>query len=86
MPQLHAPRGAGIKRGELSVAESAGHLRRVPAPWAGTTRNTRSVLAVGDHIPDARVWLGPREPAAMTDLVAGSSALFLFFLFAWSST
>jgi hypothetical protein len=44
------------------------------------------VLAAGDRIPDARVWLGPREPAAMTDLVAGSSALFLFILFAWSST
>jgi hypothetical protein len=43
------------------------------------------VLAAGDRIPDARIWLGPREPAAMTELVAGSSALFLFFLFAWSS-
>jgi hypothetical protein len=44
------------------------------------------VLSAGDRIPAARVWLGPREPVAMTDLVAGSSALFLFFLFAWSST
>lgn len=44
------------------------------------------MLAAGDRIPDAKVWLAPREPAAVTDLVAGSSALFLFFLFAWSST
>jgi hypothetical protein len=39
-----------------------------------------------DRIPEAKIWLGPREPAGLTDLVTGSSALFLFFLFAWSST
>ena len=44
------------------------------------------MLGAGDRIPDARVWLAPREPAAMPDLVADGAALFLFFLFAWSST
>jgi hypothetical protein len=44
------------------------------------------VLGVGDRIPEAGVWLGPREPARMTDLVADGHALFLFCLYAWSST
>jgi len=44
------------------------------------------VLAPGDQVPDAKVWLAPREPASCVNLVAGRSALFVFFLFAWSST
>jgi hypothetical protein len=44
------------------------------------------VLGPGDRFPDATVWLAPREPATMTDLVEEGAALFLFFLFAWSST
>jgi hypothetical protein len=44
------------------------------------------VLERGATIPDARVWLAPREPASCLNLVAGRSALFVFFLFAWSST
>ena len=44
------------------------------------------MLGPGDNVPDATVWLAPREPAICSNLVAGRSALFLFFLFAWSST
>jgi hypothetical protein len=44
------------------------------------------VLERGATIPDAKVWLAPREPASCLNLVAGRSALFVFFLFAWSST
>jgi hypothetical protein len=44
------------------------------------------VLEPGATIPDAKVWLAPREPASCVNLVAGRSALFVFFLFAWSST
>ena len=44
------------------------------------------MLEPGATIPDARVWLAPREPASCVNLVAGRSALFVFFLFAWSST
>jgi hypothetical protein len=44
------------------------------------------VLAPGDQIPGATVWLAPREPTAVAELVDDASALFLFFLFAWSST
>jgi hypothetical protein len=44
------------------------------------------MLAPGDQVPDATVWLAPREPATIRDLVEDRSALFVFFLFAWSST
>jgi hypothetical protein len=44
------------------------------------------MLTVGDPIPDARVWLAPREPVSLLELVAERPALFLFYLFDWSST
>jgi hypothetical protein len=44
------------------------------------------VLAPGDRVPDATVWLAPREPSTIAGLVEDGAALFLFFLFAWSST
>jgi len=44
------------------------------------------VLEVGRCVPEATVWLAPREPTTIADLVAEAPALFLFFLFAWSST
>jgi hypothetical protein len=44
------------------------------------------MLEPGATVPDARVWLAPREPATCVNLVVGRSALFVFFLFAWSST
>jgi hypothetical protein len=44
------------------------------------------MLAVGDQTPDVQVWMAPREPVICSNLVVGRSALFLFFLFAWSST
>jgi hypothetical protein len=42
------------------------------------------VLVVGDRIPDATVWLAPREPVSVAELQR--PFLLLFFLFAWSST
>jgi hypothetical protein len=44
------------------------------------------VLAAGDRIPTATVWLAPREPTTIPELVSDAPALFVFFLFAWSST
>jgi len=44
------------------------------------------MLGVGDQIPDATVWLGPREPITLHDVVEDRPALFLFYLFDWSST
>ena len=44
------------------------------------------MLEPGATTPDAMVWMPPREPVTCANLVAGRSALFVFFLFAWSST
>jgi len=44
------------------------------------------MLGVGDRIPDAQVWLAPREQTTTAALVEDAPALFVFFLFAWSST
>lgn len=44
------------------------------------------MLGPGDQVPDATVWLAPREPATIAALVQDRAALFVFLLFAWSST
>jgi hypothetical protein len=44
------------------------------------------MLAVGEQIPDATVWLGPQERISMRDVIEHRPALFLFYLFDWSST
>jgi len=44
------------------------------------------VLAVGDPIPDGRVWTTPHETATLAELVADGPILLLFYLFDWSST
>ena len=44
------------------------------------------MLAPGDQVPDATVWMAPRERTTISALVQDAPALFLFFLFAWSST
>jgi peroxiredoxin len=44
------------------------------------------MLAVGDRIPDATVWVGPREQHSMAEIVADGPILLLFYPFDWSST
>jgi hypothetical protein len=44
------------------------------------------VLAVGDQIPDARVWVAPREPVSLRELASEKPLLILFYLFDWSAT
>jgi hypothetical protein len=44
------------------------------------------VLAVGERIPDARIWTTPQESATVAQLVEGGPILLLFYLFDWSST
>ena len=44
------------------------------------------MLSAGDRIPEATVWLGPREQVSVRELVADGPMLFLFYLFDWSST
>jgi peroxiredoxin len=44
------------------------------------------VLEPGDRIPDAQVWLAPRESISLRDLVEEGPVLLLFYLFDWSGT
>jgi hypothetical protein len=44
------------------------------------------MLAVGERIPQATVWVGPREQLTMEEIVADGPVLLLFYLFDWSST
>ena len=44
------------------------------------------MLAAGDRIPDARVWLAPRESLSLRDLVEEGPVLLFFYLFDWSGT
>ena len=44
------------------------------------------MLAVGDLVPDALVWLAPRERISLREIVEPAPALLLFYLFDWSST
>jgi peroxiredoxin len=49
-------------------------------------RKLCGMLEVGDRIPDATVWFAPRETISLRDVVEDRPALFLFYLFDWSST
>jgi hypothetical protein len=44
------------------------------------------MLAVGDTLPEANVWLGPREEVSLPALVAEGPILLLPYLFDWSAT
>jgi peroxiredoxin len=44
------------------------------------------MLGVGEQVPDVKVWMGTRERVSLRDLAADGPALFLFYLFDWSST
>jgi peroxiredoxin len=44
------------------------------------------VLAVGEQVPDAKLWLAPREPISLRELVEEGPVLVLFYLFDWSGT
>jgi hypothetical protein len=44
------------------------------------------MLSAGDTIPEATVWLAPREPLAIGALAADVPILLFFYLFDWSST
>jgi hypothetical protein len=44
------------------------------------------VLDQGQQVPEARVWLGPRERVTLNEIVTEGPALVFFYLFDWSST
>jgi hypothetical protein len=43
------------------------------------------MLAIGDKVPVASVWTAPRVQRTLAELADGP-ALFVFYLFDWSST
>jgi len=44
------------------------------------------MLGVGDRVTDASVWTAPNERRQVSELLADGRALFVFYLFDWSST
>jgi peroxiredoxin len=44
------------------------------------------VLAVGQSVPDVALWTSPGEKRSIRELTGDGRALFLFYLFDWSST
>lgn len=44
------------------------------------------MLGAGDQLPDATVFLGPRESLSLRDLVEDGPKLLVLYLFDWSAT
>ncbi len=44
------------------------------------------MLEAGDRLPDVTVFLGPREPISLPEIVEDGAKLLLFYLFDWSAT
>lgn len=44
------------------------------------------MLAVGDRIPDVRLWMGPQEQVSLRELAAEKPLLLVFYLFDWSKS
>jgi hypothetical protein len=44
------------------------------------------MLGAGDRVPAASVWTAPHEQETIEELLADGPALFVFYLFDWSST
>ena len=44
------------------------------------------MLAAGDPLPDATVWVAPRTPRPLREALGGRASLLVFYLFDWSST
>ena len=44
------------------------------------------MLEPGSRVPNASVWTAPHVQQALHELLADGPALFLFYLFDWSST
>ena len=44
------------------------------------------MLRAGNRVPDASLWTAAHERQTLSALVADGRALFVFYLFDWSST
>ena len=83
-------RGNGADR-QLRIYNANRDLAEVVSEIADVTEQTggagRCVIEVGERVPDASVWLGPRERVEPPDVWPdGRLTLLLFYLFDWSST
>jgi hypothetical protein len=44
------------------------------------------MLAAGDRVAETSVWTGPNQRRQLSEVLADGRALFVFYLFDWSST
>jgi hypothetical protein len=44
------------------------------------------MLGAGDRVPEATVWVGPREQHTIMDIADHAPVLLLFYPFDWSAT
>jgi hypothetical protein len=44
------------------------------------------MLGIGDRVAEATVWAAPHEQRTLDEVLRDGRALFLFYLFDWSST
>ncbi len=44
------------------------------------------MLATGDRVPEGAVWTAPHVRKTIQEVLADGPALFLFYLYDWSST
>jgi peroxiredoxin len=44
------------------------------------------VIAIGERLPDVRVWLRPNETVTTRELAGPKGTLLVFYLFDWSAT
>ena len=44
------------------------------------------MLRAGERVPDATVWVAPREQRTLEELGRDGAMLLFFYLFDWSST
>jgi hypothetical protein len=53
---------------------------------SGCARVAEEMLAVGERVPEATVWLGPRDEVTISELCEEGPLLLFFYLFDWSAT
>src|SRR5471032_2452085 len=73
--------GSGTRTGTSSRSSARSQARPRPS-----RRRRSDVLQAGDLLPEATVFLGPRQPMSLTELIGDGPKLLLFYPFDWSST
>ncbi len=76
----------GAVRLALAGHHDFGGLEGQPSRLTAERGSVPAMLEVGDPIPEATVFAGPREPVTLASLVEDGPILLVFYLFDWSST